>query len=272
LTVVPVLSYNHKKRAVLLMIAAAVVVWIAVDAVAGGSAYWVRVLLRLPLLLTGSKSGWPVDGGFALNILLSIATMALATVLGTIIGVATLSRLALIRVSSFLLMNFLRNSPWLVLLFAMLYILPFEMHFFGRAISFPTFVKAVIGLALPTAANFSEVIRGAVQSIHSGQWDAARSLGYSTNQIYRHVILPQALRRMIPGWMNLYALVMIATSLATVTGIQDVLTILNTALATESERVLVYFYLTVLLLFFAYCYPIAVAARRLERAVKGDNL
>lgn len=77
---------------------------------------------------------------------------------------------------------------------------------------------------------------------------------------------------MIPGWMNLYALLMIATSLATVTGIQDVITILNTSIAMESELALVYFYLTVLFLFFAYCYPIALFARRLERAVKGKSM
>jgi polar amino acid transport system permease protein len=266
------LTYENKKRLVLLTIALIVVVWLVIDAMAGGAQQWERVAIRLPLILTGSGSGWPVTGGFALNIMLSIAAMALATTLGTVLGLATLSKSALIRVPSLAVMNFLRNSPWLVLLFAMLYIIPFQIRVFGMTIPFPPFVKAVIGLALPTGANFSEVIRGAVQSIHSGQWEASRSLGYTTMQIYRYVILPQAFRRMIPGWMNLYALLMIATALATVTGIQDVLTILNTSLAMESERAIVYFYLTILFLFFAYCYPIAVFARRLERAVKGDNL
>lgn len=267
-----ILTYENKKRLVLLFIVLVVIAWITMDALAGGSEQWARVAIRLPLILTGSGSGWPVNGGFALNIMLSIASMALATTLGTILGLATLSRSALVRIPSLAVMNFLRNSPWLVLLFAMLYIIPFEVHLFGMSVPFPPFVKAVIGLALPTGANFSEVIRGAVQSIHSGQWEASRSLGYTTTQIYRYVILPQAFRRMIPGWMNLYALLMIATALATVTGIQDVLTILNTSLAMESERAIVYFYITILFLFFAYCYPIAVFARRLERAVKGDNL
>lgn len=267
-----VMTYENKKRAVLLFIALAIATWVAVDALSGGADQWRRVVARLPLLLTGSGSGWPITGGFALNILLSIAAMALATALGTAMGLATMVRNASVRVPALLVMNFLRNSPWLVLLFAMLYIIPFEMRIFGLVIPFPTFVKATIGLALPTAANFSEVIRGAVQSIHSGQWEAARSLGYTPMQIYRYVILPQAFRRMIPGWMNLYALLMIATSLATVTGIQDVITILNTSIAMESELALVYFYLTVLFLFFAYCYPIALVARRLERAVKGENL
>ncbi len=265
-------TYDNKKKAVVVSIALAVAIWVVIDAFAGGAEHWQRVAVRLPLLLTGSGSGWPITGGFALNILLSIAAMAVATALGTALGLSTMAKSALVRTPALLAMNFLRNSPWLVLLFAMLYIIPFEMHILGFVVPFPTFVKAVIGLSLPTAANFSEVIRGAVQSIHSGQWEAARSLGYTQLQIYRYVILPQAFRRMIPGWMNLYALLMIATSLATVTGIQDVLTILNTSLAMESERALVYFYLTVLFLFFAYCYPIAVIARRLERAVKGDNL
>lgn len=266
------LSYEEKKRVVVGCVLLAVAGWIAVDAMAGGAGQWERVFVRLPLLLTGEGEGWPITGGFALNILLSIASMALATVLGTLLGIATLANSPFMRLPAFFVMNFLRNSPWLVLLFAMLFILPFQVEIFGLRIPFPPFVKAVIGLALPTAANLSEVVRGAVQSIHSGQWEAARSLGYTTQQIYRHVILPQALRRMIPGWMNLYALLMIATALATVTGIQEVLTILNTSLAMESERVLVYFYLTTLFLFFAYCYPIAIFARRLERAVKGDNI
>jgi len=266
------LSYEGKKRLVIGGVLAAIAAWIAVDAMAGGAEHWGRVFVRLPLLLTGQGDGWPITGGFALNILLSIASMAVATVLGTLLGISTLAQSPYLRLPAFFIMNFLRNSPWLVLLFAMLFILPFQVEVFGLRIPFPPFVKAVIGLALPTAANLSEVVRGAVQSIHSGQWEAARALGYTTPQIYRHVILPQALRRMIPGWMNLYALLTIATALATVTGIQDVLTILNTSLAMESERVLVYFYLTTLFLFFAYCYPIAIFARRLERAVKGDNI
>lgn len=266
------LTYDEKKRLVLIAIALGFVLWVVLDAFAGGSTHWRRVFIRLPLLLTGEAGGWPITGGFALNILLSLASMGVASILGGALGIATLAKAPVLRIPAFLVMNFLRNSPWIVLLFATLYILPFQIRVFETTVPFPPFVKAVIGLALPTAANFSEVVRGAVQSIHSGQWEAARALGYSTGQIYRYVIMPQALRRMIPGWMNLYALLTIATALAMVTGIQDVLTILNTSLAMESERALTYFYITVLFLFFAYCFPIALLARRLERAVKGDTL
>jgi polar amino acid transport system permease protein len=97
-------------------------------------------------------------------------------------------------------------------------------------------------------------------------------LGYTTAQSYRRIILPQSLRRIMPGWMNLYALLTIGTALATVTGTQEVLTVLQTILATEDPAVIVYFYLVVFALFFFYCYPIARLARRLERSVRGDAL
>lgn len=265
-------KYLQKKRLLQLTLLVALIVWVASDALSGGNAQWARVFARLPLLLTGSGDGWPVSGGFLLNILMSIASMLIAAVLGTVLAIGMMSHVKLLRVPSYLVMNFLRNSPWIVLIFAMLYLLPFRMQILGQTVELPAAVKAIIGLSLPLAANFAEIVRGGVQSIHAGQWESARSLGYSTLQIYREIIFPQALRRMIPGWMNLYALLMIATALATVTGAQEVVTLLRTTLAIESPATLVYFYVTVGLMFLIYCYPIAWFARRLENATKGDAL
>ncbi|HWK43822.1 MAG TPA: amino acid ABC transporter permease [Stellaceae bacterium] len=228
----------------------------------GDPARWARVWQRLPQL------GW----GFLDNVVMSIIGMVLATILGSLLGSLLLARRAWLRWPATFVMNFLRNSPWLVLLFATLYLLPFRLQWGGWSVEFPPIAKAIIGLTLPTAANFAEIIRGGVQSIHSGQWESARSLGYTTTQILRRVVLPQALRRILPGWMNLYALLMIATALATVTGTQEVLTVLRTVLATEPTGAIAYFYMAVLAMFFTYCYPIAWIARRLERASKGEAL
>ena len=233
---------------------------------------WHQVWQKLPLLLTGSMQGWPLSGGFVLNIFISIVSMAIATVLGLFLGLAMMAKRRWLSLPARAVMNFLRNAPWLVLLFSMLYLLPYRVELLGLHFTFSPLFKAIIGLSLPTAANFAEVIRGAVNSVHSGQWESARSFGYSQWQIYRIVILPQALRRIIPGWMNLYALLAISTALATVTGVQEVVTLLRTTLATESESTLVYFYVTVLLMFFCYCYPIALLARRMENNTKGDAL
>ena len=263
-------SYDNKKRAAQVAVVGILFAWIAFDT--WHSALWERVLSKLPLLLTGSLNFWPIQGGFALNIFISLVSIAIASVLGVLLALGMLASTKSISLPSFWIMNFFRNSPWLVVLFSMLYLLPFEISVFGVRIAFPPSAKAIIGLSLPVAANLAEVVRGAVQSIHGGQWESARALGYSTLEIYRHVILPQAIKRMIPGWVTLYALLTLATSLATVTGVQDVITILRQSLATESEGALLYFYFAVMLMFFAYCYPIALFARRLERNTKGHAL
>jgi polar amino acid transport system permease protein len=254
------------------LVGAALVVLAVRAGLLGSTAHWARVWARLPELLVGAPGFSTFRGGFLDNILISIAAMVMATVGGTFLGFALLARPAMLRVPAVVVMNFLRNSPWLVLLFATLYLLPFQVKIGPWSIEFPPAAKAVVGLALPIGANFAEVIRGAVQSIHSGQWESARSLGYTTAQSYRRIILPQSLRRIMPGWMNLYALLTIGTALATVTGTQEVLTVLQTILATEDPAVIVYFYLVVFALFFFYCYPIARLARRLERSVRGDAL
>lgn len=259
---------QQTRRAFLIIALLVLVISIANDQ--GGQ--WHQVWLKLPLLLTGSMQGWPLNGGFILNIFIGIASMAIATLLGLFLGLMMLAKRRWLSVPARAVMNFLRNAPWLVLLFAMLYLLPYRVELLGWHFTLSPLFKAIVGLSLPTAANFAEVIRGAVNSVHSGQWESARSLGYSQWQIYRIVILPQALRRIIPGWMNLYALLAISTALATVTGVQEVVTLLRTTLATESENALVYFYITVLLMFFCYCYPIALLARRLENHTKGDAL
>ncbi|MGQ4274695.1 ABC transporter permease subunit [Terrihabitans sp. B22-R8] len=246
----------------------ALVLWGAFD----NSGRWAAVAGRLPQLLTGSVEGWPIRGGFAANIFISIVGMAAATALGGALGILSMARLAPLRLTALFIVNFLRNSPWLVLLFATLYLLPFSISLFGWTVPLPPLVKAIFGLSLPVAANLAEVVRGAVQSIHSGQWESARSLGYTRLQTYRYVILPQAYRRMLPGWMNLYALLMVATSLATVTGVEEVVTVLKNILAVESESIIVHYYLITLLMFFFFCYPIATAARKLESSTRGDSL
>lgn len=264
--------YIRRKRQTKQAVAIFGVLLLVFTTFGNGASQWMQVVAKLPLLLTGSMSGWPISGGFALNVFMSIISMAVATVMGVLLGMAMMARRNWLRRPAILVMNFLRNAPWLVILFSMLYLLPYHADFLGMHFDFSPVAKSIIGLSLPTAANFAEIIRGAVQSIHAGQWESARSLGYSHLQIYRLVILPQALRRIIPGWMSLYALLMISTALATVTGVQEVVTLLRTTLAMESESTLTYFYVAVLLMFFFYCYPIALLARRLENNTKGDAI
>jgi polar amino acid transport system permease protein len=236
----------------------------------GSASAFAIVLGRMPQLLTGSAHGWPIAGGFALNVAMSLAAMAIGTIFGIVLFLGVAAQSPFLRMPARLATNFFRNAPWLVLLFSTLYLLPFTVHVGGYAIPLPPAVKAIAGLSLPVGANLAEIIRGAVQSIHSGQWESSRSLGYTTLQAYRHVILPQAMRRMLPAYMSLYALVLIGTGLASVVGVDEVLTTLRNILAAQSETMIVAFYGVVFVMFFAFCYPISTLARRLEQRLKGD--
>jgi polar amino acid transport system permease protein len=204
--------------------------------------------------------------GFLFNILISFLAMALGTLVGVLVGIAQVSLVAPVRKTAWGLTQFFRNAPWLVLLFYAMFLLPFEFRVLGLTIAFPAWVKAIIGLALPVAANVSEIVRGGIRSIPSGQWESAESLAFTRRQTMWMIILPQAFKRMIPPWMNLYAILTMATTLISVVGIQDGLTITRAALVAESRpELMIPMYLMLLLLFFAYCYPIARATLALER-------
>ena len=70
----------------------------------------------------------------------------------------------------------------------------------------PDWIKATLGLALPVMANVAEIVRGAVQSIPTAQWESAESLAFTRRQTLWMIILPQCVKRMLPPWMNLYAI------------------------------------------------------------------
>jgi polar amino acid transport system permease protein len=204
--------------------------------------------------------------GFVFNIAISFLAMALGTLAGAVLGLLQISLLPPLRAGSWLVTQFFRNAPWLVLLFFCMFLLPFEFTIFGVTIPFPDWVKATLGLSLPVMANVSEIVRGAVVSLPSGQWEAADSLAFSRRQTLWEIILPQCVKRMLPPWMNLYAILTMATVLASIVGVSEMMTQTGRALAAENRpELLIPFYSFVLVCFFAYCYPIAVMTRRLER-------
>lgn len=223
---------------------------------------------RSSQLLTGEPGFRQLSGGFGANIWISIVAMALSVAGGTVLGTGLITQSRPVRYFCTLVMNVLRNSPWLVVLYAMLYFIPFEFSIFGQDFLVSPAFKAVLGLTLPVAANFAEVFRGGVEAIPAGQWESARALGYRRLQILRFVVIPQAVPIMLPNVMNLYAQLFIGTSLIVVTGTIDVLSMARTIIATEGDHVATAIYLYVLGLFFVVSFPIAVGSRWLERRLQ----
>ena len=212
----------------------------------------------LPLLVTK---------GFALNILISFLTMAIGTFAGVLLGLWQISLIPAVRRTAWFVTQLFRNSPWLVLLFIVMLAFPFEITIGSTVIPIPDWMKAVFGLSLPIMANISEIVRGAIQSVPTGQWEAAESLAYSRHQTLWKIILPQCFKRMIPPWMNWYAILTMATPLVSLLGVEEIVTLSRQAMEAEDNHpeLLIPFFGFCLVIFFVYCYPIARWTLSLER-------
>jgi polar amino acid transport system permease protein len=203
--------------------------------------------------------------GFVFNLAISFMAMAIGTLAGLFLGFAQISHVLPVKRGAWLATHFFRNAPWLVLLFYCMFLLPFQVRPFGVTIPIPDWTKATLGLALPVMANVSEIVRGAIQSIPTTQWEAASSLAFNRRQTLWRIIFPQCIKRMLPPWMNLYAILTMATVLASIVGVNEMMTLTQRALSAENRPgLLLAFYSYVLLWFFAYCYPIARWTVRLE--------
>lgn len=204
--------------------------------------------------------------GFVFTLLISFMTMALGTVLGVFLGLGQLSLHRWVSLPCMVVTQIFRNSPWLVLLFIVMLSFPFEIVIGDLIIPVPDWMKAVIGLALPVMANISEIVRGAVNSVPTAQWEASESLAFTRRQTMFQIILPQCIKRMIPPWMNWYAILTMATPIVSILGVEEVLNLTRQAIEAENNRpeLLVPFYGFVLAIFFVYCYPIALWTVRLE--------
>lgn len=226
------------------------------ESITTSSNAFVILLPWLPLILKG----------FGLNLLIAVLSMTLGLVAGTVLGAAQMSRLRLIRLPSRLMTLFFRNSPWLVIMFYVMFLLPFEMKVGGIWLSFPDWIKAVVALAIPVTGYTSEIVRGGMASVPTTQWEAAAALAFGPTRTIAQIILPQAIKQMVPPTMNLYCSVIMATSLANIVGVQEVMTVTQTILTTETRPGLILpAYGITLILFFCCVFPLSLFSRRLER-------
>ncbi len=205
--------------------------------------------------------------GFVFNLVISFFAMFLGTTMGMVMGLAQISLHAPVRKTAWFVMQFFRNSPWLVLLFTFMLLLPYRVKIGGVEYDIPDWTKAAFALSLPIMANIAEIVRGAVQSLPLGQWESAESLAFNRRQTLWMIILPQCFKRMIPPWMNWYAILTMATPLCSILGVQEMMKSTREALNALGDKpeLVAPFYTFVLLVFFIYIYPISRLTIRLER-------
>jgi len=148
--------------------------------------------------------------GLAVTLQISVLTIIFSFLLGTVLGVMRysghwlLSRLAAVYVEGF------RSSPLILLVLLFRFTTPLKPVNSGT-----------LAMSLFTAAIVAEVVRGGLNAVDKGQWEAARSQGFSWIQILRYVVLPQALRKMIPPLIGQFITVVKDTSYVWVTGVEE---------------------------------------------------
>lgn len=196
--------------------------------------------------------------GAAQTLSISALGIVFATLGGVLYGVlATLGKRS-VNLALRIYLELFRAIPVLVWLYLLFFGLPI---FLG--ISLPSFWCAVLVLGLWGASEVGEVVRGALQSLPRGQREAGLSIGLSGWQLYGHVLLPQALKRMTPPTINIYTRIIKTSSLAVLIGVVDVIKVGQQIIERTYESVLIYGAL--FLFFFFICYPLSAASRALER-------
>ncbi|WP_108659507.1 amino acid ABC transporter permease [Acuticoccus kandeliae] len=162
--------------------------------------------------------------GFANNILIFAVAGILATVLAFIIGSARLSRIRILRFGALGYTEFFRNTPEYILLVWVYYILPVLLtKLLQTRFDFSPFIAAVLALGVAYSGFLAETVRAGLRSVPSGQVEAALSLGMSRRDITWRIVVPQAVRRMLPEALNQYISLFKATSIVSLIAVEDIM-------------------------------------------------
>ena len=201
---------------------------------------------------------WLILWGLGITVAYTVGSIAIGGVIGLMTGLLRLSRNKFLTLPLVAYVEIFRCTPLLVQIIWFYYALPVVL-----GIDIPATVAATMVLSLYTGAFYAEIVRGGVDSIERGQWDAARAIGLRHLQALRLVILPQAFRRMIPPFMNQSIIQLKNTSLVSTIAVADLL--YQGQMITAATYRPLEVYTMVAVLYFAVLFPLTLAAQYVER-------
>lgn len=189
------------------------------------------------LLVRGGVPGLPyvsteLWGGLFLTLVVASVGIAASFPIGILLALGRRSELPIVRWASIAFIEFVRGVPLVTVLFMASVMLPL---FLPPDVTFDKLLRALIGVALFSAAYLAEVIRGGLQAIPRGQYEAADALGLSYAQKMGFIVLPQALKLVIPGIVNSFISLFKDTSLVLIIGLFDLLGIVQQSISADAK-------------------------------------
>jgi len=229
---------------------------------------WLAAIVMMAVLMRGGILGlesvestqW---GGLPLTLLLSVFGLAAAYPLGVILALGRRSKMPVLKTLSVIYIEMIRGVPLISLLFMSSVVFPL---FLPEGVTVNKILRALVAIILFTAAYVAEVVRGGLQAIPKGQYEAAQSIGLNYFLTMRLIILPQALKIVIPPSVSVLISAFKDTSLVVIIALFDLLrttqTVLNNPewMGASSEA-----YIFVALVYFICCFFMSNYSRRLER-------
>ena len=208
--------------------------------------------------------------GLGVTIGISIVSVLLSLLLGTLFGIVMTSKSKIVRFLSRIYLEFIRIMPQLVLLFIV---------YFGLARNFNINISgelsAIIVFTLWGTAEMGDLVRGSITSLPRHQFESGRALGLTNGQLYTYVIIPQVLRRLLPQAINLVTRMIKTTSLVVLIGVVEVTKVGQQII--DSNRLTIptasfWIYGTILILYFAICYPVSKLSDLFLKIVGGTKM
>ena len=216
-------------------------------------------LLGLPIVDTGL---W---GGIFVSLLTAIVGIAFSLPLGVLLALGRRSPLPVVRTASVVFIEFVRGVPFITVLFMANNLLPL---FLPEAWTPDRLLRPLAGIVIFSAAYMAEEVRGGLQSLGRGQYEASMALGLNYPRMMALVILPQALTLVIPGIVNNFIGLFMDTTLVSVVGVTDFLEAMNNAMKDPvwaGPTIMVTGYVFAGIFYFCFCYGMARYSAHIER-------
>ena len=195
--------------------------------------------------------------GLLMTLLLSIASMIGSTIVGLVAATLRTSRLPVGSQIARVYVEIFRGSPLLITLLVVYY----GVAYAGYAMN--VLVAAIIGISVYHGAYIAEIIRGGIEAVPHGQWEASKILGLSSTQTFTSVILPQTRKLVLPPLVGQYIALIKDTSLAFIIGLAELTRQGQSIIDRVGQPVLFYFLVAVI--YFIICYPLSLWVQSLDR-------